>query len=256
MDATGRTIKTDKIFYPQTLSHHNEYNPQVKFPFRNIDKSRNVNESTSISKYQGNLGLQTIPEVQLRKPLSNIPHVTLRDIQDKVTNVNVMKQPSFMDADWISMIDNTEDSSLKSQPKNIGSSTPFWIENPKVLFYTFELMPNSDMTDVERLNAMTRIIIVIAAIMFLFKFPVWWLFLSLGLMVVIIFWYIMKGRETMYGDYVRKQREYLRKPKKAILRPINNIIRPINNQVYGTRQQSGSMKPDVNNQELRIVSLR
>ena len=154
-----------------------------------------------------------------------------------------------MDPEWTSLINNTN-TMVKST--SIYSCIPFWIEDPKVLFNTFELIPNGKMTDAERLNAMTRVIIIIAAIMFLFKFPVWWLFLSLGLMVVIIFWYIIKGREQIYGDYIRKQREYLRKPKKTIVRPINNIIRPY----VGMNPHTINTKRDVNTQELRIVSRR
>ena len=50
-------------------------------------------------------------------------------------------------------------------PKRPTIYTPltFWLEDPSVLFQSFDIIPHSDMSDVERLNAMTRMIIIITA---------------------------------------------------------------------------------------------
>ena len=135
---------------------------------------------------------------------------------------------------------HVSDSKLASSPAPVH----FWFDDPSALFQTFHIVPNPDMTDAERLNAMTRVIIVIAAIMFLLKFPIWWLFLGLGILVVIVLWYIIKSRDQMYTDYVHRQREYLRKPIRKIIQPIDNIPRK------GTSlQYNGSSVP------LNIISI-
>jgi hypothetical protein len=148
--------------------------------------------------------------------------------------------PPFMDPEWSSMIDGTfseEQSKNRSDGRHFKHSeerrksahdpAKFWFEDPKSLIKTFDAVPNDNMNDAERLNAMTRMIIIITAVMFVVKFPLWWLFLALGLLVVIIFWYIIKGYEEIYANQVKKQREYLRPPRGSIVRPLNNIIRPI-----------------------------
>src|SRR3989338_1314422 len=76
-------------------------------------------------------------------------------------------------------------------------ATGFWLENPSSLFQSFELFPHSEMTDAQRLNAMTRVIILMAAIMFVVKFQGWLTFLIIGMIVVIILWYIMKNRSDI-----------------------------------------------------------
>jgi len=104
----------------------------------------------------------------------------------------------------------------------------FWVENPSVLFQTFDMSSTAEMTDAERLNAMTRIIIIIAAIMFVIKFPGWWMFLTLGIIIVIILWYIIKGREQIYIDKILRHTEYLRRPRRTIIKPITNNVRSNN----------------------------
>jgi hypothetical protein len=101
----------------------------------------------------------------------------------------------------------------------------FWIDNPLILFNNFEVIPQPNMSAARRFNAMTRIIIVIAAIMFICKFPAWYIFLGLALIVIIILWFILHGRD-------RNSQEYLRKPstKRPILVPITQpkqIVRPL-----------------------------
>lgn len=96
------------------------------------------------------------------------------------------------------------------------NTTNFWLEDPSSLMQTFDIIPNPDMTDAERLNAMTRVIIAISAIMYLIKYPAWWIFLSFGIILVVILWFIMKGQEYTYNT-----REYLRKPRNPIIETMN-----------------------------------
>jgi len=99
--------------------------------------------------------------------------------------------------------------------KSIYSPIKIWIEDPSVLFQTFDIIPNQDMTEAERLNAMTRVVIIITAIMFIIKFPLWWIFLIIGIITIIVLWYIVRD----YDSY-HHQTEFLRRPiinKKPII---------------------------------------
>lgn len=119
---------------------------------------------------------------------------------------------------------STDDKSHIKKPdivlnKSIYTPICFWTDDPAVLFQTFEIIPNSSMSEAERLNAMTRVIIIISAIMFLMKFDGWWTFLLLGIIVVIILWNIIKPNGQSY-----KSNEFLRKP---LMRTPIKIITPI-----------------------------
>jgi cbb3-type cytochrome oxidase subunit 3 len=47
-------------------------------------------------------------------------------------------------------------------PKKI----PFWLENPNVLFQSFEFFPSEDMTYTQKLNALSRMVIVLTLILY------------------------------------------------------------------------------------------
>ena len=130
--------------------------------------------------------------------------------------------------------------------KCIYSPIKFWFEEPSALFQTFDIVPNQDMTDAERLNAMTRVVIIITAIMFIVKFPLWWMFLVIGIITVIVLWYIVKGRDELYADHVRRQTEYLRRPRKSIIQTIPRI----------EKNHPSSIMQSVQNQPLKLISLR
>jgi hypothetical protein len=119
----------------------------------------------------------------------------------------------------------------------------FWLEDSSALFETFDIIPNADMNDMERLNAMTRAIIIISAIMFVVKFPAWWVFLVFGIIVVIILWFIMKGNDHIYSNRHKLNKEYLRKPKRRIINPANQI-EPIN-----------INRNSVQNQNINLISI-
>lgn len=91
--------------------------------------------------------------------------------------------------------------------------TPFWINDPRALFSSTDLVSRDNMTNAERLNALTRVIVIISIIMFLVRFPLWWLFLLIGLIFVIILFYM----EQRYWN-----KEYLRKP--SIVKKVPRII--------------------------------
>lgn len=99
-----------------------------------------------------------------------------------------------------------------SEYKPEENSKKFWLEDISVLFQTMDVLPNDNMSEVDRLNAMTRAIIILSVFMFIAKFYLWWGFLIVGFVTVIICWYIIKGRENIYH-----QTEYLRSPHNKII---------------------------------------
>lgn len=111
---------------------------------------------------------------------------------------------------------------------SIQHNTKFWIEDPTILFNNFEIIPTSDMSNIRRFNAMTRIIIIIAAIMFVMGFPAWYLFLGIALILVIILWFVIRENESIRPS-PRTSHEYLRKPVKPILIPLSQsqVLTPI-----------------------------
>lgn len=98
----------------------------------------------------------------------------------------------------------------------------FWVDHPASLMSSLEVWPRADMSDEERLNAMTRGVIIISAIMFLFKFPAWSAFLVVGIMTVIVMWLSMMASRRQ----PRIQREFIRRPIIAPIQPpVNHRIR-------------------------------
>lgn len=176
--------------------------------------------------------------------MEGIPHDSDRsNIQKESKSMMKTKNhlPPFIDPEWEALInDDIESVKIPSKltgikKKSIHDPINFWFEDPKSLFQTFDTIPCDNMSNAERLNAMTRMIIIITAIMFAIRFPLWWLFLGLGLLVVIILWYMIKGYEEVYANQIRRQREYLRRPRGSIIHPVNNIVQPIKRETFNQR---------------------
>lgn len=341
MDTPVRTVKTDKIFVPQTLTNNSiidDYLVNVAIPKHNANNQTSTNLNiqdiytsniqnkrdvmipmNSLSNSSQDASKKLYKEQQTPQiDNSNIPLISKYkdNINKKLLDIHPVrlgfrdeipieynKKRLFLGSELSALIDNYKERSPNQEINNNLRSTEnklengknrgivaddinkfksryiqpmFWIEDPSALFQTFDVIPDMNMTDAERLNAMTRVIIIITVIMFLFKFQAWWLFLCLGLIVVIIIWYIVKGREQIYNDRLRgMSREYLRRPRKSILTQIseipegysgralkgltkicsNKIIKPINLQHDQNSYQGNNIR-DINNQELKIVSLR
>jgi len=217
MDTPDKTIKTTNIFPKYSLK---EYGPMF-----------DITDSLPPPKYNSQTPIKN------QNYDKEIINRNLDRINGKILSLNSI--PKY---NGINQLDNSIMEASQLHPAmNSTIQSKIWIEDPTVLFQTLDIMPDANMTNAERLNAMTRVIIIITAIMFILKFPVWWLFLGLGLIVVIIIWYIIKGREQVY---LRQQREYLRKPRRRIITPLNKIISPAN--IY---------ESDINNQRLNIISI-
>ena len=72
----------------------------------------------------------------------------------------------------------------------------FWLEEPISLFRNTSLVPQCGMTTGARLNALTRLILIITLILYLSKFGRWWLFLLLGLLLIIVLYYLDQQSQT------------------------------------------------------------
>ena len=66
----------------------------------------------------------------------------------------------------------------------------FWLEEPLSLLRSATIIPYCGMTISARLNALTRLVLLISLILWLFCFRQWWLFLFLGLLMIIILYYL------------------------------------------------------------------
>lgn len=87
----------------------------------------------------------------------------------------------------------------------------FWLQNPSVLIQHTDITPHSDMTNVERINAMFRVIIILTIVLYLAGFQIWIVFLLFGILLTLIVWMIVK--EPTPPPVSR--REYLR-PRRII----------------------------------------
>jgi len=71
----------------------------------------------------------------------------------------------------------------------MGSNDLFWAKDPCVLFQNFTIFPTPDMTKNEKLNALTRLAIVVSIIMYFMEYQHWFVFLILSLLVIVILAY-------------------------------------------------------------------
>lgn len=77
----------------------------------------------------------------------------------------------------------------------MGRPEKFWLEEPRDIVARISLLPNPNDTWEQKLNAITRLIFVVAIILFLLKWKYWSVFLVLGL-VFIVFIYLTKQEKS------------------------------------------------------------
>lgn len=76
------------------------------------------------------------------------------------------------------------------------SSSKFWVEDPCALFTDLALFPTTDMSKEGKLNALTRLAIVIAIVMYFMKYEHWFMFLVLSILVIIVLNYAGAASES------------------------------------------------------------
>lgn len=63
---------------------------------------------------------------------------------------------------------------------------PFWLNNPRVLFTNLTFIPTQEMTNAERLNALTRLLFIITASMYFMGYDQYFTVLALGVLLIIV----------------------------------------------------------------------
>lgn len=78
----------------------------------------------------------------------------------------------------------------------------FWAEDFSTLFRSTAFLPNCEMNDAEKLNALTRLIVIVTAILYLTKNKYFWTFLVVGILVVFSLYYVRDNStvETFVPD--------------------------------------------------------
>lgn len=72
----------------------------------------------------------------------------------------------------------------------------FWLESPDCLFSNAQIIPNQNMSLEERMNAITRLIIIVFVILLIMKHKNALAFLIVGLIIVIIAYYSQKKEKS------------------------------------------------------------
>lgn len=112
--------------------------------------------------------------------------------------------------------------------KENNKSIPFWSDNPNILLhkeYIFEFFPTEDMTLEQKLNSVSRLVILLTILGFLFTQNVR-LFISFIIIMVFIFlFYTYQIKENSKNDFkkvsLEKQTENFENPSTALLHQKN-----------------------------------
>ena len=64
-----------------------------------------------------------------------------------------------------------------------------WFEDPLQLLRCWDCFPNTGMSDEERFNTITRLVIVVAVLLLIVGIGHWWIFLILGIILILILWF-------------------------------------------------------------------
>jgi hypothetical protein len=95
----------------------------------------------------------------------------------------------------------------------------FFIQDPRSLFYSWEIIPSASMTDAEKYNALVRLLLIVVLILFIVGVVFWWQILVIGLILIIVLWYL--SSQQGQNVQVNVKRENLRDQKE---RPIEKEL--------------------------------
>jgi len=95
------------------------------------------------------------------------------------------------------------------QPPSVGTHDPFWGTDPNVLLQGYDLFPTSAHTEIQNLNAMTRLILLLTIFLFvLYRHITILLMAAITLFFIYLYHYV----------YLRKQREAFENPNSEAVR--------------------------------------
>ena len=122
--------------------------------------------------------------------------------------------------------------SSNSEVDKDNNMTPFWTEDPNILFnkeYIFEFYPTSNMSYYQKLNTVTRVILIVTLLLFLVTRN-YWLFVVAGIIIFAIY-VLYKNNKT---DVAKKHLlEGYENPAQMYLKENGKII-PSDNEVFET----------------------
>jgi len=76
------------------------------------------------------------------------------------------------------------------------ANVKFWIEDPCILFTDLVFFPTVDMTQEQKLNALTRLALVISIVMYMMEYKQWLNFLLIAVLLLIIVQYSTKTKQS------------------------------------------------------------
>jgi hypothetical protein len=125
----------------------------------------------------------------------------------------------------------------------------FWVENPKFLFCTLNPYPKGNINSIKRLNAITRLILYISLLFYLFKYKYWHIFLFLGIFFVILLYYITNNKDNNTMEHFKftspvNSNTYLDNPLSLYTNTRSDMTANITNSTQGStddliKKQSG-----------------
>lgn len=102
-------------------------------------------------------------------------------------SINIDKLIDQTDIKNINHKNVNKDFYLRNKKLNIiDNKSNFWIYQPLNLFDNFDFLPKINQNIDDRLNVITKVIILLSIILFIIKFPYWYLFFILGISLIII----------------------------------------------------------------------
>lgn len=77
----------------------------------------------------------------------------------------------------------------------------FWLEDPCILFTDLEFFPRNSMNREAKLNALTRLAIVISMVMFAMEYQYWYVFLLCSILIIVIAQYCAKNKDEKHESF-------------------------------------------------------
>lgn len=76
------------------------------------------------------------------------------------------------------------------------TETKFWVEDPCILLKDLNIFPTFEMSRNEKLNALTRLTVIITIVMYLMDYKQWFTFLLLALLIIILLKYLNNSSDN------------------------------------------------------------
>ena len=100
----------------------------------------------------------------------------------------------------------------------------FWLEKPSILFDSLCIIPSKNISEIELLNILTRLIIFISIILLIIGYKKWLLFLITGISIIILIYIIRfyKNEEIFLNSEIKEC--YICNSHRSKIKESKNII--------------------------------